>query len=228
MVWHMPYDAQRLRQEYDEAYKKPDHFGHQAVLERPFLKAVVEKAQLPAGASVLDAGCGQGFFSCLFADLGFKPLGVDLSPEGISSARRQYGESGARFETGDLFSLPYLDTFDCVFARGLSLYNSEEFENRNEITNVLLRYVKRGGVYIFVHYTALNRRQKSTSWVYHSMKNVRRHFAVYPNTTVHFSLRSETRLLGSLAFSSMVSAINAFISRTTGMGGCAVALVRKG
>ena len=37
-----------------------------------FVKAFVNKANLKSGSRVLDVGCGQGFFSWLFADFGSK------------------------------------------------------------------------------------------------------------------------------------------------------------
>ena len=60
---------------YNEAYLQPDYWHYKTWLYRPFLKALVAKANLKRGAHILDAGCGQGFFTWLFADLGFKALG---------------------------------------------------------------------------------------------------------------------------------------------------------
>ena len=61
---------------------------------------------------------GRAFFSSLFADFGLKAVGVDISPEGIRSAERDYSFSGAKFEVGDVLSLECEGAYDCVFARG--------------------------------------------------------------------------------------------------------------
>jgi 2-polyprenyl-3-methyl-5-hydroxy-6-metoxy-1,4-benzoquinol methylase len=65
-------------------------------------------ADVPAGASVLDLGCGNGSFLSLFQDRGWKLYGTDFSPTGIEIARQNY--PGIEFfladstaPTGDLF-----------------------------------------------------------------------------------------------------------------------------
>src|SRR6266566_3041094 len=116
-----------LASAYDEKYRRGHYFRYREWLYRPFVKALVKKANLKTGFRVLDVGCGQGFFSRLFADFGLKPVGVDVSLEGIRSAESYNGASGAKFEMGDVLSLGCKGVYDCVFARGLSLYNSKEF-----------------------------------------------------------------------------------------------------
>src|SRR5215831_15184740 len=110
----------KLVSEYDQAYHQPHFFHHKLSVQRPFINSLVNKAKLSRNASVLDAGCGQGFFTGLFAELGFKAVGVDLSPQGILSAQNAYASCGAKFEVGDVSSLPYDQAFDCVFARCFS------------------------------------------------------------------------------------------------------------
>jgi len=45
---------------------------------------------LPAGASVLDLGCGNGTFLALFRGRGWKLYGTDFSPTGIDIARHAF------------------------------------------------------------------------------------------------------------------------------------------
>lgn len=45
--------------------------------------------QLPAGARILDLGCGPGFYTRLLAERGFHCTGVDFSPASITWARQQ-------------------------------------------------------------------------------------------------------------------------------------------
>jgi SAM-dependent methyltransferase len=216
-----------LVSEYDRAYCKPHYFDHKETVERPFIVSLTQKARLSAGASILDAGCGQGFFTWLFAQLGFRATGIDISNQAILSAQREYTSSGARFEVGDIGSLSYIEAFDCVFARGLSLYNSDDFEVAHHVTDVFLKYLKPGGVFIFVYYTVINPRKRSTTWRYHSVRNIKQHFAKYPSRQIFFSLRSGTGWLRSLAISKPVSLIDMTISYLTGMGGYAVVIVPK-
>ena len=123
--------------------------------------------------------------------------------------------------------LPYEGQFDCVYTRSCSLYNSETFGDDQHITDALLRYVKPGGVLVFDYYSKLSTRKRSSTWLYHSARHVEEHFSRYPHAEVHFSLRVDTILLGSLAFSKLIGFLNQFVSRKTGIGGEIVAFVRK-
>ena len=51
---------------------------------------------VPAGARVLDVGCGNGFWAGQFIERGCKVVGVDLSEEGIAIARKAHPKG--RFE----------------------------------------------------------------------------------------------------------------------------------
>src|SRR5215813_11357591 len=68
---------------YNRNYRHLDFFGYKEWLYRPYIKALAKKAGLKAGCRILDAGCGQGFFTWLFADLGFAAVGADISEGGI-------------------------------------------------------------------------------------------------------------------------------------------------
>ena len=222
-------DAQTksLANSYDEKYRRRHFFKYREWLYRPFVKSLLERAHVEKGCSVLDVGCGQGFCSWLFADFGLKPVGVDISAEAIRSANGEYGLSGARFEVGDVRSLACEGNYDCVFARGLSLYNSKEFVRNRDITDALLAYLKPGGVMIFDYYTNLCPRKKSDSWIYHPLSDVKKHFSAYPGAEVYFSLRIETLLLGSWAFRLPFSWVSGLFSRCTGIGGDVVAFVPR-
>ena len=215
----------RLASDYDEKYRQKHYFKYREWLYRPFVRALVEKANLKRGYRVLDAGCGQGFFTWLFADFGLEPVGVDISVEAIGCAERDYGFSGAKFETGDVLSLQYHGVFDCVFARGLSLYNSRDFKQMRDVTDALLAYLKPGGMMIFDYATKLCPTKKSESWLYHTFSDAKQHFSSYAGAEVYFSLRLDTLLFGSFAFRSPFTLLSVLASRTTGIGGELVAFV---
>jgi hypothetical protein len=59
------------------------------------------------------------------------------------------------------------------------------------------------------------------------MESVKRHFSEYPEARIYFSRRAATSLLGSFILSCPMTLIDTAISRFTGSGGYAVALVRK-
>jgi 2-polyprenyl-3-methyl-5-hydroxy-6-metoxy-1,4-benzoquinol methylase len=219
--------SSRLASDYDEKYRQKHYFKYREWLYRPFVRALVKKANLKAGCRLLDVGCGQGFFSWLFADFGLEPVGVDISVEAIRSAKRDYGFSGAKFETGDALSLQYQDRYDCVFARGLSLYNSRGFKQTRDVTDALLAYLKPGGVMIFDYATNLCPTRTSESWLYHTLSDAKQHFSSYAGAEVYFSLRVDTLLFGSSAFRSPFTLLSVLISRSTGIGGELIAFVPR-
>ena len=82
---------------------------------------------LPAGARVLDAGCGTGEHTIRLAKRGFECTGVDLSEPALERARRAAGEhkvtARVRFVACGLEDLSRLDEgFDAVHCRGVLMH----------------------------------------------------------------------------------------------------------
>ena len=98
--------------------------------------------QICKGGTVLDAGCGEGYYAAQMARAGFSVLGVDLSKRGVMHAAKNAGRAGldALFAVAGIFTLPVADeSVDAV----VSLFApvcEEEF----------LRVLKPGGVLILV------------------------------------------------------------------------------
>jgi SAM-dependent methyltransferase len=77
-------------------------------------------AAAPAGARVLDAGCGTGFQTAIVAELGYRAHGLDASAGSLAVARARL--PAACLVRGDLLGLPYRDaTFDAVVCAGSTL-----------------------------------------------------------------------------------------------------------
>ena len=102
-------------------------------------------ADLPAGARVLDAGCGPGFFSVMLARAGFSVTALDASAEMLGRTRSRAAAHSVAVETvrGDAEALPFDDaSFDCVCSRNL-LWNLLHPETA---LREWLRVLKPGGV----------------------------------------------------------------------------------
>lgn len=80
--------------------------------------ALARWLRVPAGARVLDVGCGIGRWSCRLAARGARVTGVDLSPTMIAEAERRAAAQGVaarcRFLAQDLAALELDGPFDLI------------------------------------------------------------------------------------------------------------------
>jgi SAM-dependent methyltransferase len=106
---------------------------------------------LPAGATILDVGCGSGWLCEFFARLGYKTTGIDLSPEMIAIAEERISKLpyGADQETAlsysflahDIETGPLPETFDAVIC-----YDAlHHFEDEHAVLTNLNAMLKYGG-----------------------------------------------------------------------------------
>ena len=106
--------------------------------------------QIPESASVLDIGCGPGFFSLLLASLGMNVTASDYAEEMLKKAKDLLNRSGfhnVEFCRADAQCLPFADaSFDAVVSRTLG-WNLEDPESAYK---EWLRVLKPGGkLFIF-------------------------------------------------------------------------------
>lgn len=96
---------------FDDAYfHLHDPFFPEAT-SRAEVAALIELLGLPNGARILDAPCGWGRHTTLFAEAGFDAFGADLSSDLLAHAPR----TGVRYVSADVRALPFADaSFDAV------------------------------------------------------------------------------------------------------------------
>lgn len=101
----------------------------------------------PAGATVLEAGCGVGAQTVALARTspGARITAIDVSAESLAAAERRVREAGATnvaFRQADLFALPFADaSFDHVFV----CFVLEHLASPVEVLRELARVLKPGG-----------------------------------------------------------------------------------
>jgi 2-polyprenyl-3-methyl-5-hydroxy-6-metoxy-1,4-benzoquinol methylase len=102
-----------------------DTWWHEGV--EKFLSAI------PAGASILDVGCGAGVKTRYLTNKGFKVSGIDFSENMIGIAKRESPDLS--FEVMDIYDLDtYQKTFDGVFVQAVLLHIPKK-----DIKEVLLK-----------------------------------------------------------------------------------------
>lgn len=212
---------------YDVFYEEKNPFGYKEWIYKPYLKSLLAKAGLKPGSTILDVGCGQGFFSNLLRNCGMRVTGVDISDTGVRAASKNYGSSDIRFVAADINTMPAGSAFDCVFVRSLSLYNVEDFSGNHDVTDRLMQYVKRGGVFIFAYNTNLKFTNRGGPWRYHTLRQGRQHFASYSNVKCFFTLKIDAVILRTLAFNYLFSKVNSILSSLFGIGGEIVCILQK-
>lgn len=95
-----------------------------ALKQWSFLSPVTEaiRRSCPAGARLLDVGCGAGLYSSLLAQHGYDVVGIDEESRIVSLAREmaEYLRAPARFEQGSAFDLArWHESFDLVYSLGV-------------------------------------------------------------------------------------------------------------
>lgn len=206
---------------YEHYYWRKNHYRYQPWIMRPYVRALVAKAELAKGSLVLDLGCGQGLFTALLREAGCEAYGIDLSKEAIRSARAQYGDF---FQVANALRLEARG-IDAIWVRSCSLDNQPSFAHDTAVTDQILSYLKPGGVLLWAYATHAG--ASSSEWRQHSLKEARTHFAKYPGARVYFSLRLETLLLGWWAFSPFMTEVAWTLSRVFRCGGDLIALVTR-
>jgi 23S rRNA (guanine745-N1)-methyltransferase len=92
----------------------------------PLLRALLEEIDLPAGAAVLDVGCGEGYYLGSLARA--RPVeahGIDLSAVAVDLAARRYPRATWLVGNADRF-LPWADgSFDLVLSIDARLHPAE-------------------------------------------------------------------------------------------------------
>ena len=134
---------QRMREFYEtsESYKKLLD-AHDETYLRHYVELVSRHA--PAGAKILDLGCGNGVSSRLLNQAGYDVVGTDISPLFLDDARK-WENSKLRYDVCDVLELPYEDgSFDVICSNELV----EHLPDVETALSEMVRVVRNGGIVV--------------------------------------------------------------------------------
>ena len=108
--------------ETSDGYLYTDNRRLSTTLASATLGRLVRAAAKMEGASVIDIGCGDGFFTVQYADE-CRPasmLGLDAAQQAVAAAARRAGDRDIGFEVGNMHQLPHADrSFDLALLQGV-------------------------------------------------------------------------------------------------------------
>ncbi|MBR2353820.1 MAG: methyltransferase domain-containing protein [Clostridia bacterium] len=79
---------------------------------------------------VIDAGCGEGYYSAHMAELGYSVAGIDLSRPAVDCAAKRFSRMGLKegfFGVGSVYSLPFADGSASALVNVFAPCSEEEF-----------------------------------------------------------------------------------------------------
>src|SRR6059036_678347 len=121
-------------------------------------------SHLGPGMSVLELGCGTGYFTRELALSGAQIVAIDVSPELLEIARANCSAPNVRYEIQNAYKMSYPDAvFD--FVVGSSVLHHLEIE---AALREIYRVLKRGGAICFTEPNMLNPQvaiQKNVPWI---------------------------------------------------------------
>lgn len=122
--------------------------------EREMFELATKYTDFPAewfaGKTVLDAGCGNGRWSYVFAKLGAKVTAVDQSPTGVAAVQARLGDKyGFEVRQANLLeSLSFKPEFDLVWCYGVAHHTGD---TRFVVENVAARVKPGGRIFLMIY-----------------------------------------------------------------------------
>lgn len=162
MAKHTGWDS--VAGEYNGAFIQNDGSYHATVI-LPNLLRVVEPKK---GKKILEVGCGDGFFTAEFGNVGADAEGSDVASAMIGEAKKRHPHLRWYVAGADNLSFAKNELYDSVVVV-LALQN---IENLSGALKEAARVLKKGGEFIFVLNHPAFRIPKKSSWGFDEAANM--------------------------------------------------------
>ena len=144
-------EVERLKSRLQQTWMAGDYDRFSRYMEDG-ARQYYERLEIPAGARLLDVGCGSGQLALMASRDGFDTTGVDIAENLVQRARERATAErlSARFEVGDAEALPFPDaSFDVV----VSLIGAMFAPRPDLVARELLRVCAPGGTIAMANWT---------------------------------------------------------------------------
>ena len=112
-----------------------------------FINNLITNLQLNSSSNILDLACGKGRHSIFPTNIGFKTMGVDLSPKSIAFARK-FNNPNLRFEVRDMRKSFCECQFDAIFNLFTSFGYFESKTENIKVLKAIENMLKKNGVFV--------------------------------------------------------------------------------
>lgn len=162
---------------YDNLLEKEDKTYQKTLI----LPNILRLLRVRRGETILDLGCGQGFFSREFAKLGAKVIGVDVSRELIDIAKKHRNNEAMKQSNNDIS--PTIDYHvssaeDLNFLKEKTIdkitiiLSLQNIENADSVIKECRRVIKtNGSIFIVLNHPAF-RIPKKSAWGWDEVKKI--------------------------------------------------------
>ena len=133
-----------------------------------FIQRLIEYLPLKKNDRVLDLACGKGRHAVTLSECGFKVLGVDLSPNSISEAKKFENDS-LEFAVHDMRDIIPNEQFDGVFNLFTSFGYFDSIAENQKAVDSIAKMLKPNGILVI---DFMNARQVVSSLVESETKSV--------------------------------------------------------
>jgi SAM-dependent methyltransferase len=165
-------NAEQLRETYNR-YFSSDTNRWSSTNHREALK--VSKATLrwlssygfkKSKPALLDVGCGTGFFTNAFQELGVQATGLDYSEVALQKSRNLFND--VPFIQMNGFEPQLSSSYDIIFCRGFSGFNTHDLNFVRGWVNKYIPHLTPGGFFILGFRSDFSGKEKSGETVNHS------------------------------------------------------------